>query len=129
MQCRTRGHSLTARKRLVVLTSILTVVVVCSNSGAGADGRPLRTATQLGAPPEIRGQVNAWPLPDHDYLNSRDAGVSPIRLSTVTRLLPAWSVPMSVGASTSPIIAAGVAYVQDQAGTVYAIDVSSGQVS
>jgi outer membrane protein assembly factor BamB len=36
---------------------------------------------------------------------------------------------MSVGASTSPIIAAGVAYVQDQAGTVYAIDVSSGQVS
>jgi outer membrane protein assembly factor BamB len=61
-------------------------------------------------------------------LNSRDAGFSPIRLSTVTRLLPAWSVPMSVGASTSPIIVAGVAYVQDQAGTVYAIDVSSGQV-
>ncbi len=35
---------------------------------------------------------------------------------------------MSVGASTSPIIVAGVAYVQDEAGTVYAIEVSSGRV-
>ena len=65
---------------------------------------------------------------DHDYLNSRDAGVSPIRGSTVSRLMPAWSVPMAVGASTSPIVIAGTAYVQDEAGTVYAIDVSSGQL-
>ena len=43
--------------------------------------------------------------------------------STVSRLVPAWSVPMAIGASTSPIIVAGSAYVQDQAGTVYAIDV------
>ena len=35
---------------------------------------------------------------------------------------------MAFGASTSPIVVAGTAYVQDQAGTVYAIDVSSGQV-
>ena len=35
---------------------------------------------------------------------------------------------MSVGASTSPIVIGGMAYVQDEAGTVYAIDVSSGQV-
>ena len=35
---------------------------------------------------------------------------------------------MSVGASTSPIVIGGVAYVQDQSGTVYAIDVASGRV-
>ncbi len=35
---------------------------------------------------------------------------------------------MSVGAATSPIVLAGVAYLQDQAGTVSAIDVSSGRV-
>ena len=35
---------------------------------------------------------------------------------------------MSLGASTSPIVVAGVAYVQDQAGTVYAIETSSGRV-
>ncbi|MGP0029436.1 MAG: PQQ-binding-like beta-propeller repeat protein [Acidimicrobiales bacterium] len=76
----------------------------------------------------MRGQGNAWPLPDHDYLNSRDAGASPIRMATVSRLSSAWRVPMAVGASTSPIVLGGVAYVQDEAGTVYAIDVSSGRV-
>jgi outer membrane protein assembly factor BamB len=35
---------------------------------------------------------------------------------------------MAVGASTSPIVIAGTAYVQDQSGVVYAINVSSGQV-
>ena len=35
---------------------------------------------------------------------------------------------MTIGASTSPIVVGGTAYVQDQAGTVYAIDVSSGHV-
>ena len=35
---------------------------------------------------------------------------------------------MSVGASTSPIVVNGVAYVQDQTGTVYAIDVATGRV-
>ncbi len=35
---------------------------------------------------------------------------------------------MALGASTSPIVAGGVAYIQDQAGTVYAIDQSSGRV-
>ena len=35
---------------------------------------------------------------------------------------------MSVGASTSPIVVDGVAYVQDQAGSVYAVDAASGRV-
>ena len=85
-------------------------------------------AATSGAPPEVRGQSDAWPLPDHDYDNSRDAGRSPIRVSTVSRLSTAWTVPMSIGASTSPIVVGGVDYVQDQAGTVYAIDEASGRV-
>lgn len=110
--------------------AVLTVMAIVAGLGvtAGADDRALRPAAGSGAPPEVRGQANAWPLPDHDYLNSRDAGRSPIRVSTVSRLAKAWSVPMSVGASTSPIVIGGVAYVQDQTGTVYAIDVSSGRV-
>jgi glucose dehydrogenase len=114
----------------VAFTLLLTAAVLGLDTSAGAGDRPLHSSSQLGAPPEVRGKAaaNAWTLPDHDYLNSRDAGVSPIRGSTVSRLVPAWSVPMAVGASTSPIVVAGTAYVQDQAGTVYAIDVSSGQV-
>ena len=110
---------------LVVCTVVVMTGVSGWNSLAGATSHGV---TMSGTPPEVRGQANAWPLPDHDYLNSRDAGASSIRASTISRLTPAWSVPMSVGASTSPIVVAGVAYVQDEAGTVYAIDVGSGQV-
>ena len=115
---------------LLAFTVMLATVTSGFDTSAGAGGRPLHSSSQLGAPSEVRGKAaaNAWPLPDHDYLNSRDAGVSPIRGSTVSRLVPAWSVPMAAGASTSPIVVAGTAYLQDQAGTVYAIDVSSGQV-
>ena len=103
---------------LVAFIAVLTAAVWGFDTSAGAGGRPLRLAAPLGAPPEVRGAAHAWPLPDHDYLNSRDAGVSPIRGSTVSRLVRAWSVPMAIGASTSPIIVAGTTYVQDQAGTV-----------
>jgi outer membrane protein assembly factor BamB len=114
---------------LFAFTVLLATVILALDTSAGATDRPLQSPSRLGAPPEVRGEaLNAWPLPNHDYLNSRDAGVSPIRGSTVSRLVPAWSVPMSSGASTSPIVVAGTAYVQDQAGTVFAIDVSSGKV-
>jgi outer membrane protein assembly factor BamB len=107
-------------------TAVLAAVAMVAGPALTA-GAAARAATS-GAPPEVRGQANAWPLPDHDYGNSRDAGRSPIRASTVSTLTAAWSVPLSVGASTSPIVVGGVAYVQDQGGTVYAIDVASGQV-
>ena len=113
---------------LAAVTAVTAVVCWGLQEGAAAAGRPLRAASQAGAPPEVRGQSDAWPLPDHDYSNSRDAGVSPIDAATVSRLTPGWSVPMAVGASTSPIVVGGSAYVQDEAGTVYTIDVSSGQV-
>ncbi len=118
------------RSAVVAIAVLLAAGVQGFDNGAGAVERPLRiaAASQLGAPPEVRGEVNAWPLPDHDYLNTRQAGASPISASTVSRLVPAWRVPLAVGASTSPIVVAGTAYVQDEAGTVYAIDVSSGRV-
>ncbi len=118
----------TAWTAFVVLTVVSTAVGLSRTYGASAAVRALRVVAQSSAPPDVRGEANAWPLPDHDYDNSRDAGVSPIRASTVSRLTQAWSVRMSVGASTSPIVLAGVAYLQDQTGTVYAIDVSSGRV-
>jgi outer membrane protein assembly factor BamB len=114
---------------LFAFTALLAAVILALDTSAGATDPPPQSPSPLGAPPEVRGGArNAWPLPNHDYLNSRDAGVSAIRGSTVSRLVPAWSVPMASGASTSPIVIAGTAYVQDQAGTVFAIDVSSGKV-
>jgi outer membrane protein assembly factor BamB len=121
----------TGRRRAAIRGAAGVLVALAMVTGlavtAAAAGAP-RPSAPTGAPPEVHGQANAWPLPDHDYLNSRDAGRSPIRASTLSGLTTAWSVPMSAGASTSPIVVGGVAYVQDQTGTVYAIDVSSGQV-
>ena len=124
---RTDRHRFTVRQGLFVFTVGLAVAGSGFADRAAAAARP-HGAVQSGPPPEVRGQANAWPLPDHDYLNSRAAGLSSIRSSTVSRLRPVWSVPIAGGASTSPIVLGGVAYVQDQAGTVYAIAVSSGQV-
>jgi glucose dehydrogenase len=126
---RTTGQRTVMRSSGVVALIVLsTAAVLGLGQSAGAAAGTHRVASSLGVPPEIRGQANAWPLPDHDYSNSRDAGASTINSSTVSRLEPAWSVPMAIGAATSPIVIAGTAYVQDEAGTVYAIDVSSGKV-
>src|SRR5271156_3762372 len=76
----------------LLLTTLLATLGLGSAGGASASARLLGAATRSGTPPEVRGQANAWPLPDHDYSNSRDAGVSPIRSSTVSRMAPAWSV-------------------------------------
>ena len=116
------------RWRLATTVGAVALTVLASASAPASAAVAGAAGVGAGAPPEVRGQANAWPLPDHDYRNSRDAGSSPIRASTVSRLVTAWSVPMSVGASTSPIVVGGVAYVQDEAGTVYAVDVASGRV-
>ena len=123
MRIRSARRLPTRWSALAVLAVVVSVSGVNPVASAATPG-----ITVPGAPPEVRGQGNAWPLPDHDYNNSRDAGASPIRASTVSRLTTAWSVPMSVGASTSPIVIGGMTYVQDEAGTVYAIDASSGLV-
>jgi len=121
-------HTRTNGAVWLALALMLTGVASGVSGPATAAGRPRAVTTLSGVPPEVRGEANAWPLPDHDYLNSRDAGMSSISSRTVSRLTPAWTVPMSVGASTSPVVVGGIAYVQDQAGTVYAIDVGSGHV-
>jgi glucose dehydrogenase len=124
----TSGERMLIIRSSVAFTVLVTAVVLGFANSATAAGGQRHLAAPIGTPPEVRGQANAWPLPDHDYLNSRDAGASAITRSTVSRLATAWSVPMAVGAATSPIVIGGTAYVQDEAGTVYAIDVSSGQV-
>lgn len=122
---RRSGRSTTIFGDCALAAALLLTAMVLgyNNRVAAAD-----SATRHGAPPELRGAANAWPLPNHDYSNSRYAGQSLIRSSTVSGLAQAWSVPMAVGASTSPIVADGTAYVQDEAGAVYAVDASSGHV-
>jgi len=82
-----------------------------------------------GAPPQVRAAgAGQWPLPGHDDDNTRDAGRSPITARTVSKLVTAWSVPMTGALTTAPIILGGRMYVEDNSGSVARISRSTGRV-
>jgi len=68
-----------------------------------------------------------WSAPNADLANTRRV-LGPIDAGSVSRLRRAWSVPMLAGITATPVIAGGVAYEQDLASNVYAIDLRSGRV-
>jgi outer membrane protein assembly factor BamB len=82
-----------------------------------------------GAPQQVvSAGVNEWPLPGHDYDNTRDAGASPIDAESVSRLSTAWTVSMTGPLTTAPIIIGNRIYVEDDGGSVVSINRSTGQV-
>jgi outer membrane protein assembly factor BamB len=82
-----------------------------------------------GAPPEVASAgANQWPLPGHDYDNTRDAGVSSIDASDVHELTTAWTVPMSGDLTTAPIVLGDRVYAEDDDGAVVAVDRDTGRV-
>jgi outer membrane protein assembly factor BamB len=92
---------------------------LASLSGAST---PQRTP----APPSVA--TRAWPAPDHDASNSRRAIDSPITAANIARLKTVWSVTAAGGLPTSPIIVGDAAFVEDQVGEVFDIDLRSGVV-
>ena len=85
MRPRPGDHTRTNGTVSLALALMLTGVASGVSGPPTAAGRPRAVTTLSGVPPEVRGEANAWPLPDHDYLNSRDAGMSPISSKTVSR--------------------------------------------
>jgi outer membrane protein assembly factor BamB len=70
--------------------------------------------------------------PNVDPSNTRHLG-GPIDAATVSRLEAAWTLPLNAqgqngAAWSTPIVANGVAYIQDLASNVQAIELSSGKV-
>lgn len=83
----------------------------------------------VGAPPQVRAAgAEQWPLPGHDYDNTRDAGSSPITAATISKVVTAWSVPMKGALTTAPIIVGDRIYVEDNSGSVVSIDPVTGHV-
>ena len=81
------------------------------------------------APPEVAAAAPTdWPLPGHDYANTRRAGPTPIRAATVSHLTPAWQVDTGGALTTAVIVVGGTAYVEDDLGVVVAVDVATGAV-
>ncbi len=105
-------------------------VVSCSWQGAANSATPSAGNSEFnGAPPEVTSAgSDQWPLPGHDYDNTRDAGQSPIDAQSIAGLVPAWTVPMTGALTTAPIILGQRIYVEDDQGSVAAIDRGTGHV-
>jgi len=85
-----------------------------------------------GAPPEDVRFANEWPSPNGDLYNTRVAH-STISSANVSQLGIAWTLPLQ-GTGTNgadvanPVMADGIAYVQDGASNVTAVRYATGEV-
>ena len=85
------------------------------------------------APPEVAFYQDGWPLPNHDYSNTRATMDSDIDATNVDELSIAWSaiVPAATifGAiATTPIIMGDTVYYQDLENNIYAVDLNDGSL-
>ena len=103
--------------------------LVLAGTAAACSSPPTAAPTPRLAPPAVASAAPTdWPLPGHDYTNTRQAGPTPIRAATVAKLAPAWQVDTSGALTTAAIVVHGVAYVEDDMGVVLAVDVATGSV-
>jgi sulfocyanin len=92
------------------------------------------TATSVppGAPAEDIHYADEWPAPNGDLYNTRVAH-STISSTNVAQLGVAWTLPLSGDGANgadvaNPVIADGIAYLQDGASNVMAVRYATGQV-
>jgi len=83
--------------------------------------------------PEISRYAAEWPLPHHDYGNTRSNPDSAISATTVFNLQPLWCFTLPAGASAggltgNPIIQGGRIYCRDGQSNVYALALDSGEL-
>jgi outer membrane protein assembly factor BamB len=84
-------------------------------------------------PPESTQNENDWPLPNHDYGNTRASKTSSINSTNINTLGAAWVHNVPSGQSTfgsmntTPLIIGDTAYIQDIGNNVIALDLATGQ--
>lgn len=85
-------------------------------------------------PQEVMQYAQDWPLPNHDYNNTRAATNSIITSENVGDLGVAWSRPITGisaygGAATTPLILGDTVYFQDLMSNVYSINLQNGDTN
>jgi len=110
--------------RTLVLAAVAAVVVGALPAMAGAT-----VATPAGA----------WPFPNADLANTRDAVASTITSSNVADLARAWTFKLSGKGATNvagagslaanPVVVNGVVYIQDLESNVYALSLATGKLA
>jgi alcohol dehydrogenase (cytochrome c) len=120
---------------LLAVCSLL--IAACGGSKTAAASPACKTAT-VNVAASTAGTSGSWPFSNADLANTRDAQDSTISSANVSRLEQAWTFKLSgtaaagVGGSGSlaatPIVQAGVVYLQDLDSNVYALAVTSGKL-
>jgi glucose dehydrogenase len=109
-----------------VSLALLTSLVSCSSA------QQTKQEPAPRAPIEDIKYVNEWPSPNGDLYNTRAAHTT-ISSANVSKLGVAWTYPLTgAGANgrdfANPVVANGVAYLQDGASNVIAVQSSTGKV-
>jgi outer membrane protein assembly factor BamB len=95
---------------------------------------PTLTPTPVDPIPDIlSAAAEEWPLPNYDYNNTRANLFTAINRENINDLEEIWRFPFtggegSVSKVSSPLIANGMVYYQDGSGSVYAIDLETGEL-
>ena len=132
------GGYVGAVKRSAAALAVVVVAAACSSSAGSATKvseatipANLTGSVPPGAPSEDIKYVNEWPSPNGGLYNTRVA-TSSISAANVSKLTIAWTLPLTAsGASgrdvANPVIADGVAYLQDGMSNVTAVNIASGR--
>ena len=110
----------------IVTAAALSTLLSCSGAPQA------RTSPAPRSPIEDITYANEWPSPNGDLYNTRVAHTT-ISSSNVSKLAVTWTVPLTgAGANgrdfANPVVANGVAYLQDGASNVMAVQASTGKV-
>ncbi len=133
---------MSVRVPAVALGAVLLVAVglVAASCGGGAKASSGSACTTVSghAPASTAAGAAAWPYPNGDLANARDATGSGISSANVSRLAPAWTFKLpskaaggatAYGALTAnPIVERGSVYMQDLDSNVYALSLATGKL-
>lgn len=122
-RARTHAH----RRRRVAQSGVVAAVTAAALFSLGATGSSA-SPVPVPVPPEATPIDGAWPYPNHDLGNSREATGSSITAANVATLHESWRLPVAKGLPTSPVVVGNYAYVQELTGRVYKIDLTTGKV-
>ena len=123
---------------LVLLTVVAVILAGCTQYTGGTGGTPSPTTPPVqgvaGIPPEVTQYAKDWPLPHHDYANTRATMDSAINSGNVKTLGAAWVHTVPSGASTfgsistTPIIMGTTVFVTDLGNNFMALDLDTGSL-
>ncbi len=131
--------------RSVGVALMLVLVAACNGSTASSNASPnpsvpptppipsnLAAFVPSGAPQEDISYFNEWPSPNDGLYNTRVAHSS-LSAANVAKLKVAWTLPLTAAGLegrdfANPVVANGIAYLQDGASNVTAVNITTGHV-